>query len=204
MRYSFLLIIFLFLGNMLSAQENTREDIPFSRSAKDSARVMKFTRVTQVCNYLSQREKDAIQWMNIARMYPKWFLYFRKIKDKEAQYTHTLIQTMMTMKPIEHKLIPSKRMWECAQCHAKTTGPTGFIGHARQDTLCKRWYSAECIHYGGGTAAKKVERLLIDYNVPSLGHRKSILNRRLKKVGVSIMPHGKNSYSEMIVIDFSR
>ena len=140
----------------------------------------------------------------MARMYPKWFLYLRKVKNTDPIYTKTLIKTMMTMKPIMHKLIPSKKLYECAKCHVETTGPTDYIGHTRQDPKCIKSFSAECIYYGSGDAGRTVVALLVDKGVPSLGHRLSILNYRMKTVGVSFGPHGKTYKTGMAVIDFRK
>ncbi len=177
------------------------ESIPQSNNALDSSRVMINTRVVD-CSFMTSDEKEVIQWMNIARMYPKWFLYFRKIKNTDPVYTKTLMRTMMTMKPIQTKLIPNKKMWTLANCHVITAGPLGKTGHDRLSPKCKMEMNAECIHYGNGSGADKVARLLIDKGVPSLGHRISILNPRLTKVGVSQGPHGINKERIMTVIDF--
>lgn len=185
------------------AQENHYIAIPQSNSLEDGKRVMKITKVDEPCTFLTQEEKDVIQWLNIARMYPKWFLYFRKIRNTDPIYTKTLLLTMMLMKPIEKKLIPDKKLWTGAQCHAQTSGKVNYIGHKRQDPKCKKAYNAEAIHYGGGNGAYKVERLLVDKGVPGLGHRKSILNPRYHFVGVSIQAWGTPAQSQIVVIDFA-
>jgi len=163
---------------------------------------MKITKVKEPCAFLSQGEKEVVQWLNIARMYPRWYLYFRKIKNTEPVYTQTLIRTLMAMQPIQKKLIPNKKLYEMAVCHASTAGALGYLGHDRQDPKCKKGMNAECIHYGGGKGAYKVERLLIDKGVPSLGHRTAMLNPQYRLVGVSIMPFNKPTHTEMVVIDF--
>ncbi len=184
-------------------QKNEYQFIPQSNSSADSARIMKATATSEGFEFLTQKEKDIIQWINIARMYPKWYIYFRKLKDIDPIYTKTLISKLMTMEPIKKKIIPSKKLWEIAQCHASTAGPVSHMGHDRVSNKCKMELNAECIHYGGGNAAYKVQRLLIDKGVPSLGHRKSMLNRNYKFIGVSIMPFGKAPQSSISVIDFS-
>lgn len=186
----------------MSAQPAARIDIPQSHSPADSARVMELTKVSGAFAYLSAEEKEVIQWLNIARMYPKWFLYFRKIKDTDPVYTQTLISTLMTMKPIEQKLTPNKKLFEMARCHASTAGALGYMGHERQDSSCIQKMNAECIHYGGGRGAYKVERLLIDKDIPSLGHRLAILNPKYSLIAVSIKPFNAPDKKEITVIDF--
>jgi len=202
----FYILVFLFLGSMFSVigQETTYQVIPVSGSAIDSARVMQLTKVQEPCTFMSVSEKSVVQWMNIARMYPKWFMKFKKIRNIDPIYTETLINSMMKMKPIKTKLIPNQKMWESAQCHVSTVGPLGKTGHDRVNTRCKLDINAECIHYGGGSADYKVKRLVVDRGVPSLGHRTAILDPKLKKVGVSQGPFGNDPQVIMTVIDFGR
>jgi len=204
MRIAIFILSLLILQLNSNAQVNTYEIIPQSNSSIDSALVMKLTKVTKNCAYLSREEKDVIQWMNIARMYPKWFLYFRKIKNTDPVYTKTLIKTLMTMQPIQQKLIPSKELFFAAKCHAETAGPIAYMGHKRQNAKCKKPFHAECIYYGNGNAARVVEAFLIDKGVPSLGHRLSLLNAKLKVVGLNQGPFGKDQKSSITVVDFKR
>lgn len=202
MRFLSLLSLILVCSISAWAQEASYIEIPLSKSSADSILVMEETKVVGELSYLTTDEKEIIQWLNIARMYPKWFLRFRKIKNLEPVYTKTLIATLLTMKPIKEKLAPSKRIYVMAECHARTSGKLGHMGHDRQDPSCKREISAECIHYGSSDPAHKVERLLIDKGVPNLGHRNTILNRHYKLVGVSIAPFTSQNLKELAVIDF--
>jgi hypothetical protein len=202
MRFYFLAILFFLSSPFLSAQEKYIA-IPVTASSFDSARVMQETKMKINCPFLSPTEKKIIQWINIARMYPRWYLHFRKIKNIDPVYTKTLLQTLQNMKPIKQPLIPSKSLWKIAYCHASTSGPIGYMGHERQSTQCDRKINAECLHYGGGTPATKVERLLIDKGVPTLGHREVMLDPKLKYVAVSILPFKKSKESKITVIDFS-
>lgn len=202
MRIHILVLVLLLFSFSAIAQTVDYTAIPLSNSSADSARVLQLTQVKVTCDYMSDDEKEIIHWLNIARMYPKWFLYLRKVKDTDPVFSRTLIKTMMTMKPIEKKLVPDKKLWECAYCHAKTTGPTKYIGHDRQDPKCIKTYNAECIRYGRDHPAEAVTELLIDRGVPNLGHRISMLNSTYSRVGVSYWPH--SIHGLMTVIDFGR
>jgi|GEM_PF-2196540 len=202
MRFYFILFAILVSSPFLFAQE-IYVAIPVSNRSVDSARVMEETKMNVNCFFLSSIEKEIVQWLNIARMYPKWYLHFRKIENIDPIYTQTLIQTLKTKKPSKQQLIPSESLWKTAYCHANTAGPLGYMGHERQSAQCDRKINAECLHYGSGTAAAKVERLLIDKGVPNLGHRRIMLDSKLRYVAVSSLPFKKSKESSMTVIDFS-
>jgi uncharacterized protein YkwD len=59
---------------------------------------------------------------------------------------------------------------------------------------------AENCDYGNNKAFDIVMSLLIDEDVPSLGHRENILDPEYKYVGTSIQPHKR--YDWNCVIDF--
>ncbi len=200
MRFQIILfLIFLFSKGALG--QDTYVSIPLSNSAKDSSLVMEQTRVVDI-RFLSKDEQAVIQWINIARMYPKWYVRFRKLKDTDPVYTRTLIKTLNRMKPLRKKLVPSKKLWLCAACHSKSTVGTGYMGHTRQNSACKITYNSECIHYGNSNPAEAVESLLTDRNVPDLGHRIAILNPDFNYIGVSMMLFDKNRKTNIVVIDF--
>ena len=60
---------------------------------------------------------------------------------------------------------------------------------------------AENIGFGYQSAFENVIELLIDLDVPSLGHRKTILNARFNYAGVSMGYH--SDYGTCCVIDYA-
>lgn len=203
MQFRFIIFLLISLPVLGLAQKRDTVIVLQKDSPLQPSHILELTKVDEPATYLTDKEKEIIQWMNIARMYPKWFMRYMNIKNIDPVYTKTLIETMNNMAPIKQKLIPTKKLWQMAYCHASTAGPLRIMGHDRQDSKCKMNMNGECIYYGNRTAAEIVKRLLIDKGVPSLGHRKTILEPLYKKIGVSIQPFGKDESTEIAVIDFA-
>lgn len=159
--------------------------------------------------YMSKKERDVIYILNLVRQYPAKFAqtvlqeYPDKISDEwiaNSSYYKSLMDTLLRMDPV-NLLQPNRSCYTSAECHATTSGNKGYVGHERQTEECKknRDYNAECCDYGNQNALDIVLSLLIDENVPSLGHRWACIGE-YKKVGVSIKPH--KGYRYNTVLDF--
>lgn len=149
--------------------------------------------------YLSEEEKKVFYYLNLVRMNPQLFLntYLKEIKTSKGEYSKSLCQTLKNMKPVGI-LQPDTMLYESAKCHAVESGKSGYVGHTR--AKCQQYFNAECIAYGVSTGLDIVICLLIDQNVPSLGHRKICLSKNYKELGVSIQPH--NGFRVNAVLDF--
>ena len=149
---------------------------------------------------LEEEEKNAILYLNLARMFPKDFLkyeiYPRQASIKSSYY-NSLVKTMSAMKPVPPVHF-DRIMYENALCLANEQGPTKRIGHNRYE--CGASYLGECISYGQNTGENIVLQLIIDEGVPSLGHRNLCLSPSYKKVGIKNGEHGLHRY--MSVVDF--
>lgn len=152
--------------------------------------------------WLTKKEKELMYWLNYARLNPKKFcmkyIYPHYLKDKNNVYIATLMDYMLSMKPVP-ALIPDKILFESALCHAESMGKAGKFGHARLEG-CKSTFRGECCSYGVDDPLSIVIQLLIDKNVSSLGHR-YICMGTYTKLGVSIKPH--KTYKINAVLDFS-
>ena len=160
--------------------------------------------------YLSADEKKVIYVLNLARMSPKLFCatvlphahtISSFIDTSNETYYKTLVTEMNTMQPLGI-LKPDSACYVSAHCHAATTGKTGYVGHDRQSADCrkKQHYQGECCDYGSPDPITTVLALLVDSDVPSLGHRRNCLGS-YTKIGVSTGPH--KTYSTMAVLDFA-
>jgi hypothetical protein len=98
-------------------------------------------------------------------------------------------------------LYPDSLCFVSAECHAISSGKTGYVGHERQTKECKdkHLFFGECCDYGHKEPLPILMALLIDQNVPSLGHRKMCIGP-YGKMGVSIQPH--KVYGNNAVLDF--
>jgi hypothetical protein len=156
--------------------------------------------------YMSATERETIYLINLCRINPKKFLsinvensehikenmFFIKMSPK---YLSSLKSTLRSMKPLK-PINPDRELYEMALCLAKQQEKTGEIGHKRKK--CPSGYYGECCSYGMKDAEGIVMQLLIDLDVPSLGHRKILLGN-YSKIGVSEKGHKK--YKHCAVLD---
>jgi uncharacterized protein YkwD len=168
------------------------------------------TRYFNKCNtakeigYLTQEEKLVIYYINIVRTNPKLFAskYLKSYLDtapiKKTAYLKSLINELNSMQSLE-LLEPQYDLYEIAKKHAIEMGIHGKTGHVtangesyenRANNLSKRYEKAlENCQYGYSDALSVVIDLLIDEDIPDLGHRKSLLNKDVKYIGTAIRKH---------------
>ena len=169
-----------------------------------------------VCNtaasadYMNDTEKQVIYMLNLIRMNPVLFCetvlkqYPTSNEEREhytsSGYFSSLVNTLTQMEPV-NILYPDSICFVSAHCHALQSGLTGYEGHDRTKE-CQRLQHlrGECCDYGFNDPLDIVIDLLIDEDVPSLGHREICLSLRYDKIGVSIQPH--TTYRYNTVMDF--
>ena len=171
-------------------------------------------------SYLTAEEKKTIMLVNLARLDGSKYLqtYFQKY-TKAAPYksmNSSGNKYMVSLKADLDKaknlpmFLPDEGLYKAARYHAKDAGKNGIVGHTSSNgtTMGKRlpkyvkgWNRiAENCSYGYDEAVNIVGQLLLDNDVPSLGHRKSILSSELELIGVAIAPHSKYRFN--CVMDF--
>jgi hypothetical protein len=180
----------------VSAQTWTSAQLEKANTAKNST-------------YLTPVEKETILYINLCRLYPKDFLTYEvmnyygteKYGDyvRNSTYRESLMKLLSTMQPVS-ALYFDLESYTGAKCFAKEQGEAGTTGHSRKN--CKASYDAECCSYGMDTGRDIAMQLLIDDDVPSLGHRKICLGIEYKMVGVSVQPH--KIYDVVAVLNFNR
>ena len=156
---------------------------------------------------LSDIEKEAILYINLARLFPIKFAkiellqYFGPEKYggylKDSPYKESLLSDLKTTKPM-NALIYNEELRELAICFAVEQGASGYMGHNRKK--CAGFYNAECIAYDMETGKDIAMQLLVDHDVPSLGHREACLDSELTKIGSGFRRHKKASFCA--VLDF--
>lgn len=162
---------------------------------------------------INQREKQVVLYINIARCYPKYFLdsilipYMDSAKtNKKSMYYKTLLADLNkanSLKPLTF----NKELYSIAKKHARNMGWTGKTGHSssRGKTFAERTADisgcGEDCSYGFRKPLDIIFQLMLDEGVPSLGHRKNILDPTYKTVATSIYRHRK--YKWNCVIDFT-
>lgn len=160
--------------------------------------------------YMSAKEKEIIYILNLIRVYPSLFAktvleaYPERSSNpglvNDKYYYQSLLALLRKMKPVT-ALQPDQKCYTSASCHALHSGQKGYVGHVRQSPECskKKYYFGECCDYGNSNALDIVLSLLIDQDVPSLGHR-TVCLYDFSTIGVSVQPHRK--YGTNTVLDF--
>ncbi|MFC5284715.1 CAP domain-containing protein [Pedobacter alpinus] len=147
-------------------------------------------------SFLTSVEKDAIKYINLARLYPQEFAKYEvtgyygtaKYGDylKNSPYITSLLNDLAKAVPSE-ALVFDQAAYDNAKCFATEQGLAGTEGHTRIN--CNKGNYAECCSYGMETGKDIVMQWLIDHNVASLGHRINCLNKSYKKIGLSVQYH---------------
>lgn len=169
----------------------------------------------KVCNtgehvsYLTKEEKNLIWVLNMIRLSPQLYLktvllnprsHFYLPVAKRDYYFNSLVKELSHLKSNSKLLVPDSMAHVSALCHAYYSGVNGYVGHERLWGNCKSDFYGECCDYGFEDAVNIVTHLLIDYNVPSLGHRVICLSPKYTQLGTSIQPH--QVYGNNAVLDF--
>ncbi len=163
--------------------------------------------------YLSLEEKSVIFYLNLVRVNPKLFAqtYLKNYLDtapiNQTEYLKSLQKELNTLKPMD-LLKPQFDLYEVAKKHATEMGVQGKTGHislsgknfeSRAEELSKRYKKLmENCQYGYADGLSIVIDLLIDEDIPELGHRKSLLNKDVKYIGTSIKKHKTYQYNCVI------
>ena len=158
--------------------------------------------------YMSSEEKKVIFILNMARTNPRLFrqtvlskitTFDGFVDTTSVVYYRSLIALMDTMKPLG-LLYPDSLCFRSARAHAMVSGKKGYVGHDRQDAESRKakHFMGECCSYGMTAPLTIVAQLLVDQDVPSLGHREICLGY-YSKIAVSIQPH--KQYGSMAVLD---
>ena len=163
--------------------------------------------------YLDEEEKKVVLFMNMARhdgaLFASTFLenYVEAYDVKESSYLRSLEKELKSTSQLP-PLIPEEDLFKVAEGHAVKSGKNGTLGHQDMEKrfapLVGNPYMAwgENCAYGYEEAIQIVVILLIDEDIPDLGHRKNILSPDFNSVGVAMRPH--TTYRSNCVIDFGK
>jgi hypothetical protein len=181
------------MASFIFCQAWTRAQLDSANTAKEA-------------DHLTAAEKEAIQYINLARLYPQMFVsnelenytgpsrYGEYLKN--SSYKKSLIREMSVMKPVG-ALMYDKAMYELASCFAAEIGKAGLVTHKRKK--CPDGYLAECCSFGMDTGKDIAMQWLIDDKSPGLGHRINCLNQAYSLVGIAV--HDHKAYSTCAVAD---
>lgn len=181
----------------------------FSQPVWDSL-VLEKANTAKDTRYLKDEEKQIIFYTNLARADGKLFseTYLKWYMESEAMWSNSFVQSLeQNLRDVRDlpMLVPDKYLYDIARDHAVKSGKSGQQGHQgfkkRFRKLDRSYvYFGENCYYGRDNPLVIVIRLLIDDEVPDLGHRKNMLEPLYNSIGISIMPHKTFSYN--CVMDF--
>ncbi len=155
---------------------------------------------------LEENEKEAIMYINLARIYPKKFAkialsnYWGPIKYnrylEESTFKESLMDRLLNDQNPMPALNWNEELQAFAACFAQEQGANGHMGHQRKK--CEKGYFYECCAYDMETGIDIAMQLLIDHNVESLGHREICLNPELKFIGIKFNTHKKANFCAVL------
>ena len=198
------MIKFIYLFIILTSNFSASFSQVWSQQQLDSANKAKDQ--TQLINV----EKEAIMYINLARLYPKLFAtievenYFgtNKYIDyvKNSKFRKSLIEDLKKREPVQ-RLYFDSIMFSFAKCFSMESGENGTVGHARINCTRPKGNFAECCSYGMETGKDIILQLLIDDDVLEVGHRITCLNKKYSKIGLSVSTH--RIWNICAIADFS-
>ena len=205
-----LMVLFIFLAP-LAMQAQTKPQNPLSAFGEEwNDPKYDACNTAAKAKYMSADERETIWILNMARTEPALFgktvvrPYSQRngIDMTSATYYLSLMKELRNLQPLPI-LQPDQVCFTSAQCHAVSAGKTGYTGHDRQSQQCRdvKKFNGECCSYGVEEPIGVVVTLLVDEDVPSLGHR-NILLGSYAKIGVATRPH--KSYRTNTVLDLLR
>ena len=205
----FIALILLFIeGNLFGQQSNISTSPLAVYSTEWNEKQYALCNTASGISYLSEQEKKVIYIINLVRNYPLLFcktvlqkypvLVAKEYLINDKYYYQSLIKELSVLNKLPI-LTPDKLCYTSAFCHAKTAGISGYTGHERVTNSCKdmEYFLGECCSYGYDDPMEIVMQLLIDKDVPSLGHRRILLHS-YQTIGVSIQPHTTYSFNAVI------
>ncbi len=162
------------------------------------------------CSGLAKVDKDIIFYCNLARLDGAkfWRTYGKSYAKGSASYVNSLERDLMKVKD-RPMLVPEASLTRAAEAHASDMLVNDFFDHTSFDgtsfgqrvrSYYKGGFIAENLAAGYNHALSIVMQLLVDDNVPSVGHRKNILNEQYNAVGVNTTVH--KTWRNITVMDF--
>ncbi len=155
---------------------------------------------------ISFQEKKVIFYINLARINGSLFVdtylkdYREDVRIPKNKYYRSLVKTLKEQEQLP-PLLPKEDLFKEAIKHAKEMGKSGKKGHRssnhksfeeRMKKLRLKYQKLkENNQYGFPDALSIVIDLLIDEDKESLSHRKTLLHKDLKFIGVGIRSHKK-------------
>lgn len=152
----------------------------------------------------TSHEQDILEVINEFRKDPQVFLrtvinpYIEENNLRSNRYARSLIRDLRNQPPLPLMKIDSS-LQEMAKDFAVKCGKRGWYGHRNYNERFDRYAShlsrdGENIQYGLKKPKEIVIDLLIDVDLPSLGHRKNLMSKEFTEIGIGFSEHERISY----------
>ena len=158
--------------------------------------------------HIPEQDREIIKYLNLARLFPARFAQIEVVPYlggekygnylRDSPYKTSLLKELYGRQPVK-PLVFHPGMYELAVCFARESGRAGTTGHNRRE--CRDGYFGECCSYGMDNGREVVLQLLIDHDVPSLGHRRICLSDEYSGVGPHLTGHAE--WDHCAVLDFT-
>lgn len=157
-----------------------------------------------------QDNTKVLDLLNFARTNPKAFSqeiaepFINENDLQSSRYSKSLLRVLKSMKPLD-SLKYSNSLEAIAINYAEKAGKMGWTDHRSYNSRFSKvkdefGLTAENLDFGSIDEIEIVMDLLIDEDIPSLGHRKNILDKELTHVGFGFASHKK--WEWIFVMDF--
>jgi len=211
-----------------AATAEKRAKMPFPPEDSWTPEELEMANTARNASYLTEEEKNIIFYMNLVRIDGTRFFntYFQEFVDahnkgmlRYSNYNELRVNRKdryyrgleIDLKLIKNLSLfyPDESLTYVSKQHGKDMNRYNIAGHNSKDgrtvkDRISKYYPnrsmAENLAFGFSKGLANVSMLLLDKNVPDLGHRKNMLNNTLglNIVGVSIQPHPAYRYSATI------
>ncbi|CAN5613383.1 hypothetical protein BH10BAC3_BH10BAC3_14170 [soil metagenome] len=208
-KHLFSAFIILSLSYLSNGQGTyTYRPVNFALSLKEDTAIINRLQLQDDYRKMSLFERQFAYSLNYARRHPRQFSkeallpYLVAYPNLKPQYGESLVAELAGLASVQ-LLNADMRLVAIARMHAIDLANHNVMSHQSTDgtTTQQRFEKAgigcgsECINMANPVNALEVLlSLLIDYNVPNLGHRKSLLNPKMSSVGIGL---GTNSVSKL-------
>ena len=191
------------------------KDIVVNYPLPEDARLKKVLSECEGYKALTNQEKEIAYYLNYARQSPEVFLYkainvfLQSHPEVKSSYTKSLQKTFEGLAPLPI-IFPDAAFSVVARTHATDLSSHNVVSHNSTDgrtfkdraQALVKGCASESIHATPKFhALEAVLSLLFDFNVPDLGHRKSLLDARYHRGGYGVSVNSRGN--SIVVIDFS-
>ncbi len=217
-RLLFLFIVLLLSSGLYAQGSIEIRDIQFNIEVEKDKNIDEVLTAIPFYHKLNSYQQETIYWLNYVRLYPKRFHdnvlmpFLSQFPEANSNYSKSLSSDLLNMHSVA-ALVPEEKLTRVATAHATDLAKHGAsISHSStsgksfQERMNKAGFFsnvAENIYEGKRSPLEAVLFLLIDTGVKNVGHRKTILSKEMKHVGVYYHPIKGRKDMYFLVQDFS-